>query len=281
MKTKEHYGLIFVLPAFCLFSFAVLIPFLNGVSIAFTDWDGISNTYRYVGFSNFIRLFSDRSILRPIGNTLYFALCYTALNNLLALALAIMLDRWVWGKNFLKTVFFIPMALSTVLAAFVWGFIFKGVFSTLFEINSLLGNPKTVIPGIVIIALWNNLGSNFIIYMAGLNNIPVIYNEASEIDGANFWQQFRHITLPMLIPSFTICVTLTFTSALREFGTVMAATGGGPAGYSETVSIFIYRNLFSFQKAGYGQAAAILFMILLIIIGGILARFFRAREYES
>jgi raffinose/stachyose/melibiose transport system permease protein len=281
MKTKEHYGLIFVLPAFCLFSFAVLIPFLNGVSIAFTDWDGISSTYRYVGFSNFIRLFSDRSILRPIGNTLYFALCYTVLNNLLALTLAIMLDRWVWGRNFLKTVFFIPMALSTVLAAFVWGFIFKGVFSTLFEINSLLGNPKTVIPGIVIIALWNNLGSNFIIYMAGLNNIPVIYNEASEIDGANFWQQFLHVTLPMLIPSFTICVTLTFTSALREFGTVMAATGGGPAGYSETVSIYIYRNLFSFQKAGYGQAAAILFMILLIIIGGILARFFRAQEYEA
>jgi raffinose/stachyose/melibiose transport system permease protein len=281
MKVKEHYGLFFVLPAFCLFSFAVLIPFLNGVSIAFTDWDGISNTYRYIGFLNFIRLFNDRSILKPIGNTLYFALCYTSLNNLLALSLAIMLDRWVRGRDFLKTVFFIPMALSTVLAAFGWSFIFRGVFSIFFGINSLLGNPNTVIPGIIIIALWNSVGSNLIIYMAGLNNIPVIYNEASEIDGAGFWQQFRHITLPMLAPSITICVTLTFTSALREFGTVMAATGGGPAGYSETISIFIYRNLFSFQKAGYGQAAAILFMILLIIIGGILARFFRAREYEA
>jgi raffinose/stachyose/melibiose transport system permease protein len=116
--------------------------------------------------------------------------------------------------------------------------------------------------------------------MAGLSNIPVVYREASEIDGANFIQQFRHITLPMLIPSFTICVTLTFTGSLREFATVMAATGGGPAGYSETIAIFIYRNLFSFQKAGYGQAASLLFMLLLVIAGGLLARFFRSREIE-
>jgi raffinose/stachyose/melibiose transport system permease protein len=215
-----------------------------------------------------------------MGNTFYFALCYTSFNNLIALTLAIMLDRWVKGKDFFKTIFFLPMALSTVLAAFVWGFIFKSVFSSLFGINSLLGNPNTVIPGIIIIALWNSIGSNIIIYMAGLNNIPIVFHEASEIDGANFWQQFRHITVPMLIPSFTICITLTFTSALREFGTVMAATGGGPAGYSETIAIYIYRNLFSFQKAGYGQAASLLFMALLVIIGGILAKFFRSREQE-
>jgi raffinose/stachyose/melibiose transport system permease protein len=116
--------------------------------------------------------------------------------------------------------------------------------------------------------------------MAGLNNIPVMYNEVSEIDGANYIQQFRHITLPMLVPSFTICITLTFTGSLREFATVMAATGGGPAGYSETIAIFIYRNLFSFQKAGYGQAASLLFMLLLVIAGGLLARFFHSREIE-
>jgi raffinose/stachyose/melibiose transport system permease protein len=281
MKKSDNYCILFVLPSVLLFGFAVLIPFVNGINIAFTDWNGVSQSYNYIGFTNFVRLFMDRAVLGPIRNTLYFALVYTAANNLIALVLAVLLDKWVRGKNVLKTIFFIPMALSAVLAAFVWGFIFKSVFSTFFGINSLLGNPKTVIPGIIVIALWNSVGSNLIIYMAGLSNIPKIYTEASEIDGANFPRQFRHIIIPMLGPSFTICITLTFTSALREFGTVMAATGGGPAGYSETVSIFIYRNLFSFQKAGYGQAASLLFMVLLIIIGGILARFFRNREVES
>jgi raffinose/stachyose/melibiose transport system permease protein len=281
MKQRDHYNWIFIFPSLALFGFAVMIPFINGINIAFTDWDGLSPAYTYVGFANFIRLLGDRAVLRPMGNTLYFAVFYTAANNLIALTLAILLDRWVRGKNILKTVFFVPMALSAVLTAFVWGFIFKNVFSTLFGINSLLGNPATVIPGIVIMALWNSVGSNLIIYMAGLSNIPVVYHEASEIDGANFMQQFRHITLPMLIPSFAICVTLTFTGSLREFATVMAATGGGPAGYSETIAIFIYRNLFSFQKAGYGQAASLLFMLFLVIAGGVLARFFRSREVEA
>jgi raffinose/stachyose/melibiose transport system permease protein len=280
MKQRDYFNWFFILPSLALFGFAVAVPFVNGITIAFTDWDGLSPVYRYVGFSNFIRLFGDRAVLRPTGNTFYFAMFYTAANNLIALALALLLDSQVRGKNILKTIFFVPMALSAVLAAFVWGFIFKNVFSTLFGINSLLGNPATVIPGIVIMALWNSLGSNLIIYTAGLSNIPVMYYEASEIDGANFIQRFHRITLPMLVPSFTICVTLTFTSSLREFGTVMAATGGGPAGYSETIAIFIYRNLFSFQKAGYGQAASLLFMLLLVIAGGILARFFRSREVE-
>lgn len=279
MKSKKSY-LLFALPSALLFTFAIVIPFIMGINIAFTDWDGISQTYHYNGLQNFKTFFTDKSVLQPIKNTFIYGIGYTALNNLLSLVLALLLNKWIKGSKILKTVFFIPMVLSSVLAAFVWGYIYKDVFSAVFGINSLLGNPSTVIPGIIIIALWNAVGSNLIIYMAGLDNIPDMYYEASAIDGATLWQQFRYVTLPMLIPTFTICITLTFTTALREFGTVMAATGGGPAGSSETLAIYIYKNLFSFQKAGYGQAVSFVFMIMLALIGTLMLRFFRKREVE-
>lgn len=270
----------FLVPSILLFLFVIAYPFLSGINIAFTDWDGISKTYRYVGLGNFKKLFEDKSILRSIRNTLIFAVGYTSINNVLALALAVFLSKRIPGRNVVKTVFFIPMALSPVLAAFVWSFIDKNIMTSVFGTNSLLGSPKTVIAGIIIIALWNAVGSNLMIYIAGLANISRDYYEAAEIDGAGEWQVFRYIMLPLLGPSFTMCITLTLTTSLREFATVMAATGGGPAKSSETVAIFIYQNLFSFQKAGYGQAVAIIFMVILMAIGTTMSRFFRSKEVE-
>lgn len=270
----------FLIPSLILFGFTVVYPFFSGVHLAFTDWDGISRTYNYVGFKNFINLFQDASILGSIRNTLIFAIVYTTINNVLALTLAVFLDKKILGKTALKTIFFVPMALSQVLAAFVWSFIDRNIYAEVFDTNSLLGSPKTVILGIVIIALWNQVGSNLMIYIAGITNISRDYYEAAMIDGADGWQTFRYIMVPMLGPSFTMCIVLTLTSSLREFGTVMAATGGGPAKSSQTVAIFIYQNLFTFQKAGYGQAVGIVFMIMLVIIGTALNRFFRNREVE-
>lgn len=270
----------FLVPSLILFIFTMVYPFLSGVHLAFTDWDGISRTYNYVGLKNFINLFRDKSILGSIKNTLIFAILYTSLNNVLALTLAVFLSKKIRGKNVLKTIFFVPMALSQVLAAFVWSFIDKNIVADALNTNSLLGSPKTVIIGIVIIALWNQVGSNLMIYIAGIANISKDYYEAAEIDGAGEWQTFRYIMVPMLGPSFTMCVVLTLTTALREFGTVMAATGGGPAKSSQTVAIFIYQNLFTYQKAGYGQAVGIVFMIILVVLGTTLNRFFRNREVE-
>lgn len=277
-KTNGYF--CFLLPSIILFVFTVAFPFFSGLYIAFTDWDGISKTYQFVGLANFISMFQDKNIFSSIRVTLLFALGYTVFNNVLALILAVILNQKFRGRNFFKTVFFIPMALSAVLAAFVWGFIDRNILSGLILSHSLLGSPNTVLIGIIIIALWNGIGSNIMIYMAGLTNIPGDYYEAAGIDGANGWKRFRYITLPLLGPSLTMCITLTLTSALREFGTTMAATGGGPARSSEMLSILIYKNLFSYQKAGYGQAIALVFMAILMVIGIGLTRFFRSKEVE-
>lgn len=279
MKKKSY--LLFILPSALVFITAVVIPFLMGMNIMFTDWDGISRTYNYIGFDNFIRFFTDARVIQPIKTTLIYGFGYTLLNNLFALTLAVVLKKFIIGERFIKTVLFLPMVLSSVLASFIWGYIFKDILSQTLGVNSLLGNPKTALIGVMIIALWNTIGSNLIIYIAGLENISGTYYEAADIDGASGWQAFRYITLPLLVPTFTICITLTLTTSLREFATVMAATGGGPAGSTETLSIYIYNNLFSFMRAGYGQAVSFIFMVVLVVIAGCMMKFFRSREVET
>lgn len=275
--TKGYFW--FLVPSIILFAFTTAYPFLSGINIAFTNWDGISSEYSYVGFKNFINMFHDSNIVKSIIVSITYALGYTILNNIFALFFALVLRKKFRGSGIFKTIFFIPMALSAVLAAFVWGFIDRNIFSGIFG-TSLLGNPDTVVIGIIIIALWCGIGSNIMVYMAGLSNISTDYYEAASIDGASPWVQFKNITLPLLGPSFTTCVTLTLTSALREFAIPMSATGGGPARSSEMISIFIYNNLFSYQKAGYGQAVSLVFMVLLMILGIGLTRFFRSKEVE-
>ena len=279
MKKNSIY-IWFIVPSIILIGFAIIYPFISGVKIAFTDWDGISKSYNYIGFDNFIRMFRDQNLKKSIGFTLAYGVVGTLLFNLVSLGLAVLLSQEFKGVNFCKTVFFIPMALSPVLAAFIFQFIDSKLYAGHLAETSLLGRPETVLIGIVIVAIWNGVGSDIMVYLAGLTNISTDYYEAAEIDGASGWQRFKFITLPLLGPSFTICITLNLTSCLREFATVMAATDGGPANSSQTVAIFLYRNLFTYQKAGYGQAIAISFMVILLVIGISLKNFFRSREVE-
>ena len=145
----------------------------------------------------------------------------------------------------------------------------------------MLGNPKTALISIVFIVLWNSVGVNIVIYLAGLSNVPEDLYEAAIVDGANAWQKFIKITVPMVVPSFTICVTMTLTSSLKEFATVMAATGGGPGRATETIAMYIYNNMYSYNQAGYGQAVALVFVVLLFLISAVLSYLFRKMEVEA
>ncbi len=269
-----------MLPAVFFFGFSMLIPFFMGINVAFTNWDGISPEVKYVGLNNFIHIFSNDDILIPVRNTVYFALLSTIAGNILALVLALAINRPFKGRNFARMAFFLPCALSGVLSVFIWSYIYREVFHTLFGINSLLGNPSTVIPGIVIMGLWNGVGINMIIYLSALTGVPKDMYESATVDGASPFQQFKNITLPMIVPAFTVCVTLSLTYGLREFGGPYIATKGGPVRSSETVAIYIYEHLFNFKRAGYGQAVALVFMIFLLVIGRVVSNLFRSREVE-
>ena len=278
---RAYVKYIFILPAMAFFLVALVIPFFSGINIAFTNWDGLKADYDFVWFDNFKRMATDLRLHQSLRNTLIYAGIGIVLNNVLTLSLALLFNRFkgIWG-DICRLVVFIPSCLSTALSAFVWKFLYHFVWKAMTGLNSPLGSEDTVLLAIAIIGLWNTAGINVLIYTAALRNVPNEMLEAARIDGATRWQLFRKIILPMISPSFTICITLTLTGLLKEFGTVMAATGGGPANSSTTVCMYIYNCLFSYNRAGYGQAVALVFMVLLVLVGTLLTNFFRKREVE-
>ena len=278
---------VFLLPGFLVFAFAMLIPFFMGINIAFTDWNGITRDYNYVGFENFIRAFSDSRLRQPVITSLKFMLLGTTFGTLVSLGLALMVrnrlieyGRLSWCSRFARTAFFAPVCVSAVLTAFLGKFIYGSVFSELFGVRSFLGMRDTVIPAIVALGIWNGSGINMLIYYSGLKSITGELYEAARVDGAGPIYTFFRITLPLLTPAFSVCVTLSLTSWLREFAMTLSATGGGPAGASKTITIYIYDNLYTYSKAGYGQALSLLFALFLIILGKTVSTFFRKREVE-
>ena len=271
----------FLLPVLFFFGFSVIIPFFSGLHIALTDWNGVSKELNYVGFKNFINIFSNKDILQPVQNTICYTLIATIAGNIISLLLALAINRKFIGRTFARTAFFLPTAISVVLAVFIWGYIFRDVFRNLFGLNSLLGQKSTVILGIAIIHIWIDVGINMLVYLSSLTTVPKELYESADLDGATRIQQFFRVTLPMIVPAFTTCITLSLTYGLREFATPYAATQGGPAGASETIGIYIYNHLMSYNKAGYGQAISVVFTIALVLIGGGLSRALRRLEVEA
>ncbi|MFC4302309.1 carbohydrate ABC transporter permease [Cohnella boryungensis] len=273
--------LSFLLPIALFFTFAMLTPFFMGIEVSFTDWNGLSKTMNYIGFDNYRNIFISPDVLIPLKNTLAYGLMYVVANNLLALGLALALNRTFRGRNASRLIFFIPNALSPVLTAFVWSFIYKDLFRELFNIQSLFSSTGTALLGIVILAVWHNVGISMLIYLASLSGVPKELYEAATVDGAGAWQRFIRVTVPMIVPAFTVCITLSLTSGLREFAFPLVATGGGPVRATETLAIYIYNYLFAYNKAGYGQALAFLFMAFLLIVGLTVSRLLRRKEIEA
>jgi len=285
MKTsslkRSAVTLSFLLPILLFFSFAMLVPFLMGIQVSFTDWNGLSRTMNYIGLENFKNIFISPDVLIPLKNTVLYGLMYVVANNVLALTLALALNRQFRGRNASRLIFFIPNALSPVLTAFVFSFIYKDLFSELFGIQSLFSSTGTALIGIVLLAVWHNVGINMLIYLAALSGVPKDLYEAATVDGAGAWQRFANVTLPMIVPAFTVCITLSLTSGLREFAFPLVATGGGPVRSTETLAIYIYNYLFAYNKAGYGQALAFVFMAFLLIVGLTVSRLLRRKEIEA
>jgi raffinose/stachyose/melibiose transport system permease protein len=282
LLTNNHIAShLFLLPGLLFFLFSIGIPFIMGVNIAFTDWNGISPSYNYVGLKNFFSCFKDALLIKPILNSLEFAVLGTIFSNVVSLGLALLANQKSKGmQKAARLLFFVPVCFSSILTAFIWSFIYKDVFSELFGIQSMLGKNSTVIPAIVAMGIWNTSGINMMIYLSGLQSIPQELYEAALIDGANVGQRFKSITIPFLNSAFSVCCTLSLTSWLREFATTLSATGGGPGGASRTISIYIFENMFEQNHAGYGQAVALLFSIFLMIVGNAVSSFFRKREVE-
>lgn len=280
-KTKKRLQeFTFILPALIIFAVFVVYPFLQGFPISFTKWDGMSPVKKYVGFSNYVRIFKDANVLNAVKNTLIFTGVTMVFSNLFGLLFALMISKKSKVNNILRTCIFVPYCLSLVLSSYIWRYIYSDVFFDVFGIPSPLGSTTWVMLGLAVISIWRDAGYCMVVYIAAIQGVSKDYYEAAELEGATSWQKFKAITFPMIAPAVTANFTLLLAWGMKVFDYPMAATAGGPGRASETVAMLIYNNLFTYFKAGYGQAIAVVFTIAIFAVSTLVSKNLRAREVE-
>ncbi|MCI9161717.1 MAG: sugar ABC transporter permease [Lachnospiraceae bacterium] len=280
-KTKKRIQeFTFILPAIVMFAIFVAYPFLQGFPISFTKWDGMSPNKVFVGLDNYLRIFQDVNVINATKNTLIFTALTMVFSNLLGLLFALMIARVSKLNNVLRTCIFMPYCLSLVLSSYIWRYVYSDVFYDRFGIPSPLGSTIWVMLGLAVISVWRDAGYCMVVYIAAIQGVSSDYYEAADLEGATALQKFRNITFPMIAPAVTANFTLLLAWGMKVFDYPMAATAGGPGRSSETVAMLIYNNLFTYFRAGYGQAIAVVFTIAIFVVSTVVSRTLRAREVE-
>lgn len=250
-------------------------PILASFVISFTEWRGTTPP-EFIGFGNYIELFNKPVFWEVLGNTIIFAALFVPGVMILGLALAVLVNQKLKGIAFYRGMYYLPAITSMVAVALVWNWIFatrygivNHILRTYFEVGrppAWLASADTALLVLVIVSIWKSAGLQMLIFLAGLKGIPGYLYEAARIDGANRWQQFRHVTLPMLTPVTFFVLIISIFEGFRTFEVTFVMTGGGPLHQSSTLSYFIYENAFQFFRFGYSSAVAYVLMVLVVIV---------------
>lgn len=279
----------FVVPALTMYTAFVITPAISSIYLAFTSYDGITEaSMRFIGFDNFVNIFGSARFHSATFNTIVIAASFTVLVNVIALALAVAVDKVRWGKNIFRSGFYLPVLISGIIAGFIWRIMFNYSFGVVnFVLNSIgLGSIKFIdtmpnaLLSIIFVLLWKNAGYYMIIYLAALQGISTDLLEAASIDGANGRQTFRHITLPMLAGSFTINLTLALINGLKIYDEIAILTDGGPGFSTETITYMVYKVAFGEMRQGYGTAMAVILFLIILVFGGVQSTMLRKREVQ-
>jgi len=273
-----------IIPAVVLFFTFHTYPALQGVYYSFTNSKGYG-TYDFVGLKNYINLFKDGRALNAYIFTFKFAVISTILVNVISLILAIALNSRIIFQKLLKSIYFLPLVLSVLIIGYIFNYIFTYLIPNAgkaigIEVlsKSILGNPELAWIGIVFVAVWQACAFNTIIYLAGLQTIPVDLYEAANIDGASGWQQFQYITFALIAPFFTVNMVLAMKNFLMVFAHVVALTGGGPGRATESISLLIYDGGFNGAEFAYQSANAVIYFFVILTISIIQINFLQKRE---
>lgn len=288
-KKKSFDSLNFMyVPAIILFIVFVIFPFAKGIQISFTNWNGFSQSYKFIGLNNFKTLITDKNILTAFKNTLIYGLGSTFFQQVLGLGLALLLNEKFRGRDFARTIIYLPVLIAPVIMGYMWYFIFQYDGGALNDIMMLLGKNLKDWLTLGDITVWlmvliNSLqfvGISMIIYLAGLQSISTMYYEAAEIDGANKWEQFKNITIPLLMPAITTSVTLNVIGGLKLFDVIMALTAGGPGYSTHSLSTIISYTYFNTQNAGYASAIGLFLFAFIMVISIFLQKYFSDKEVQ-
>lgn len=278
-KSMKKYFPFFVFPTLIAFSAAFIIPFILGIYLSFCEFTAVSDA-AFVGLSNYISAIKSPEFL----NSLWFTLKFTAVSvvsvNLLAFSLAMLLTKKIRGTNLFRTVFFMPNLIGGIVLGYIWQLIINGVLEKIGV--TITYDPKYGFWGLVVLMNWQMIGYMMIIYIAGIQNIPSDLIDAAKVDGASSFEVLRHVIIPMVMPSITICLFLTITNAFKLFDANLALTDGAPSRQTAMLALDIYKTFYgTVGSQGVGQAKAVMFFILLAGISLIQLKFTSEKEVEA
>lgn len=272
MSDRQKTYIVMVIPALILFVMFNTIPLITGAAYSFTNYRGYGS-YEFVGLRNYIDLFTDARVGNSYLFTFKYAVAGTILVNLLSLILALGLNSKIKCKSLLRGVYFLPNILGGLIIGYIFSFIFTYIAPAVGESlnigflkNSILASEKYAWIGVLIVGVWQAVAMNTIIYISGLQTIPAEIHEAGMIDGASRWQEFKSLTLPMLMPFISTNLVLSTKNMLMVFDQIMALTKGGPAQSTESISYLIYRNGMDGGQFGFQSANAVVFFAVIVTI---------------
>jgi len=278
LRVQESiWGLLLVLPAFAIVLVFKIIPVLAGLWASFTEWSALAAP-KWIGIANYVHLIKDKVVPQVLENTLFYAGVSTPLTIVFSLLIAVALNNKIKGIGLFRTAYYLPVITATVAVSVIWVRLLSdhGILNTLllnlhFKPVNFLNSTSLSLPSIVLVDVWKNMGFNIIIFLAALQDVPEDIRDAAKVDGANRWQSFFHITLPMISPAVFFVAMMAIIGSLQSFDLVYNMSVnhlGGPARSTSTMGFYIWQTAFRYSKMGY--AAALSFALMLILLAATL-----------
>jgi multiple sugar transport system permease protein len=281
---RRLWGFLFVLPAFLFFAIFAFYPMINAFIISFTDYN-LMTAAKFVGLSNYSRMLTDDRFRIMIGNTLGFVLGSTILTVLISLTLALVLQRKFLGRDLIRTLYFLPVIFSGVVVSIVWRLLYHPYGLINVVLNPFLSDTPRWITSrdlapwaLIILNVWQSVGFYMVIFIAGLQNIPDDFYDAARVDGANTWQSFWYITLPLLKPTSLLVLVISVINFFQTFTYQYVMTKGGPSDATNVISLYIYLNAFQYQYMGYAAALSVVMFLFIMILTLIQFRVIRTED---
>jgi raffinose/stachyose/melibiose transport system permease protein len=279
LRHNKRYFPIFILPTLIAFTVAFIIPFLLGIVLSFTEFTTVIDA-RWVGIKNYKAVFANKEFLNALWFTVKFAVTAVLTINVFAFLLALLLTRKIKGTNLFRTVFFMPNLIGGIVLGYIWQLIINGI---LYHYGvTLTYSPTFGFWGLIVLMNWQMIGYMMVIYIAGIQNIPKDVIEAAKIDGAGVLHTLRSVTIPLVMPSITICFFLTMSNSFKLFDQNLALTAGAPSKKTAMLALDIFNTFYaSIGSEGVGQAKAVVFFLIVAVVAFVQLRITRTKEVEN
>ncbi len=279
---------IFALPGLFCFVAVLIIPFLYGVYLTLTDWNGVSQEKNFVGLRNFAAVMRDDQFWSSLFLTFKYVIFVVVIVNVLAFGIAWLLTRGIKGQNFFRAGFFTPNLIGGIVLGYIWQFVFSRVFVSIgdrtgwsmFE-ASWLSDPDKAFAALVLVSVWQLAGYMILIYVAGFMGLNEDVLEAANIDGATGFVMLKNIIMPLMMSSITICLFLTLSRAFMVYDVNLSLTGGAPYGTTEMAAMHVYEKAFTSRQFGVGQAEALVLFIITACVSGLQVYLTKKKEVEA